>query len=67
SVKKIQKKYDSELKYLDKKSYSIFQSRMNHVIARSYRRNKNILFFKYWVKSLVYKPSIRTLSLLFIA
>lgn len=67
SVKRIQKKYDPELKCLDKKSYSIFQSRMNHVIARSYRRNKNSLFFKYWIKSLVYKPSIRTLSLLFIA
>lgn len=67
SVKRIQKKYEPELKCLDKKSYSIFQSRMNHVIARSYRRNKNSLFFKYWIKSLVYKPSIRTLSLLFIA
>lgn len=67
SVKRIQKKYNNELKCLDKKSYSIFQSRMNHVIARSYRRNNNFLFFKYWIKSLAYKPSIRTLSLLFIA
>lgn len=67
SIERIQKKYQSDINTLDKKSYNIFHSRINHVIARSYRKNRDFLFFKYWMKSLIYKPSIRTLSLLFIA
>ncbi|ROD49252.1 glycosyltransferase family 2 protein [Proteus mirabilis] len=67
SIKRIQKKYLYDINQLDKKTYNVFYSRMNHVIARSYRRNKDLRFFKYWMISLKYKINIRTISLLFIA
>ncbi|MBD2800384.1 glycosyltransferase family 2 protein [Xenorhabdus sp. M] len=65
SIRYIYSKYSEELKSLDKKTYNIFKSRMLHVIARSFRKNGQIEFFKYWLKSIYIKPSIRTFMLLF--
>ncbi|KAF7788301.1 hypothetical protein PRUB_a2926 [Pseudoalteromonas rubra] len=58
-------KYKEDLNALPKKQRSIFESRLQHVLARAYRLQGNKLFFKHFMKSLTLRPSLRTLALIF--
>lgn len=58
-------KYKDELSLIPPKQKRVFNSRLDHVIARAYRRNKDIRFVKFFLKSLLSYPSLRTLGLIF--
>ncbi|EQB4333369.1 glycosyltransferase family 2 protein [Providencia stuartii] len=65
SIKYIKNKYQHEIEYLPFRKKRIFLSRMEHIIARAYRRNNDIRFFKHYLKSLFFYPSLRTFILPF--
>ncbi|MEZ8116413.1 glycosyltransferase family 2 protein [Vibrio cyclitrophicus] len=65
SVEFLSKKYAKEISCLTIREQRHFQSRTYHLIARAYRRNKDIKFIKYYLKSLFLRPSLRTASLIF--
>ncbi|MCL8608219.1 glycosyltransferase family 2 protein [Proteus mirabilis] len=63
SINYLKMKYSDEISNLDLKTKRIFLSRMEHIVARAYRRNNDFRFLKYYIKSLFLYPSIRTLIL----
>ncbi|ANO34930.1 hypothetical protein A6E01_17250 [Vibrio breoganii] len=63
SILRIQEKYKNEVNNLDILVRRKFLSRLNHTIARAYRRNNDPRFFKYYLKSLFLYPTLRTLVL----
>lgn len=64
SVTYLLQKYNDEISRLSLVQRRYFQSRLNHVIARSYRKNNDFRFIVYFVKSLALYPTLRTLSLI---
>ncbi|EKO3434721.1 glycosyltransferase family 2 protein [Vibrio fluvialis] len=65
SVSRIREKYSNIIHGLDDDEKMIFESRMYHLIARAYRKNNDLIFVKFLFKSMICKPSLRTLSLFF--
>lgn len=65
SISYIKRKYANEINDLTFVEKRKFLSRIDHLVARAYRRNGNILFFKYYLRSLFLFPSLRTLVLPF--
>ncbi|MCR9944548.1 glycosyltransferase family A protein [Vibrio owensii] len=65
TVNYLKNKYKDELSLIPSKQKRVFNSRLDHVIARAYRRNNDIRFVKFFLKSLLGQPSLRTLALIF--
>jgi glycosyltransferase involved in cell wall biosynthesis len=65
SINYIKDKYKNQIDDLAYIQKRLLLSRMEYIIARAYRKNGKLIFFKYYFRSLFLSPSLRTLVLPF--
>ncbi|NMF49608.1 glycosyltransferase family 2 protein [Pseudoalteromonas arctica] len=65
TVAYLKEKYKQKLKTIPSKDRKVFESRLEHVLARAYRSQKSNRYIKHALASLWLHPSIRTFLLFF--